>query len=76
MTYLLFEIKPYGGLYTRVQAAIVCEKKPLLILNNKIFKVRNLITGINSENKEHKTNTKGKIIFLSYGKTGNQIHQL
>lgn len=52
------------------------EKKPLLILNNKIFKVRNLITGINSENKEHKTNTKGKIIFLSYGKTGNQIHQI
>lgn len=52
------------------------KKKPLLILNNKIFKVRNLITGINSENKEHKTNTKGKIIFLSYGKTGNQIHQI
>lgn len=52
------------------------KKNPLLILNNKIFKVRNLITGINSENKEHKTNTKGKIIFLSYGKTGNQIHQI
>lgn len=44
--------------------------------SDKDFKVRNLITGINSENKEHKTNTKGKIIFLSYGKTGNQIHQL
>lgn len=52
------------------------EKKPLLILNNKDFKVRNLITGINFEKKEHKTNTKGKIIFLSYGKTGNQIHQI
>lgn len=52
------------------------KKKPLLVLNNKDFKVRNLITGINSENKEHKTNTKGKIIFLSYGKTGNQIHQI
>lgn len=52
------------------------KKKPLLILNNKDFKVRNLITGINSENKEQKTNTMGKIIFLSYGKTGNQIHQI
>lgn len=52
------------------------EKKPLLVLNNKDFNVRNLITGINFENKEHKTNTKGKIIFLSYGKTGNQIHQI
>lgn len=52
------------------------EKKPLLVLNNKDFKVRNSITGINFENKEHKTNTKGKIIFLSYGKTGNQIHQI
>lgn len=49
------------------------KKKPLLILNNKDFKVRNFITGINFENK---TNTKGKIIFLSYGKTGNQIHQI
>lgn len=39
------------------------EKKPLLVLNNKDFKVRNLITGINFENKDHKTNTKGKIIF-------------
>lgn len=52
------------------------EKNPLLVLNNKDFKVRNLITGINFENKDHKTNTKGKIIFLSYGKTGNQIHQI
>lgn len=52
------------------------EKKPLLVLNNKDFKVRNLITGINFKNKDHKTNTKGKIIFLSYGKTGNQIHQI
>lgn len=52
------------------------EKKPLLVLNNKDFKVRNSITGINFENKEHKTNTKGKIIFLSYGKTGNQIHHI
>lgn len=52
------------------------KKKPLLVLNNKDFKVRNLITGINFENKEQKTNTKGKIIFLSYGKTGNQIHQI
>lgn len=52
------------------------EKKPLLVLNNKDFKVRNLITGINFENKDHKTNTNGKIIVLSYGKTGNQIHQL
>lgn len=52
------------------------EKKPLLVLNNKDFKVRNLITGINFENKDHKTNTKGKIIVFSYGKTGNQIHQL
>lgn len=52
------------------------KKKPLLVLNNKDFKVRNLITGINFENKKHKTNTKGKIIFLSYGKTGNQIHQI
>lgn len=76
MTYLLFEIKPYGLLYTRVQAAIVCGKKPLLVLNNKDFKVRNFITGINFENKDHKTNTNGKIIVLSYGKTGNQIHQL
>lgn len=39
-------------------------KKPLLVLNNKDFKVRNLITGINLENKDHKTNTKGKIIFF------------
>lgn len=52
------------------------KKKPLLVLNNKDFKVRNFITGINFENKDHKTNTKGKIIFLSYGKTGNQIHQI
>lgn len=52
------------------------EKKPLLVLNNKDFKVRNLITGINFENKDHKTNTKGKMIFLSYGKPGNQIHQI
>lgn len=52
------------------------EKKPLLVLNNKDFKVSNLITGIIFENKDHKTNTKGKIIVLSYGKTGNQIHQI
>lgn len=44
--------------------------------SDKDFKVRNLITGINFENKDHKTNTNGKIIVLSYGKTGNQIHQL
>lgn len=47
------------------------KKKLFLVLNNKDFKVRNLIIGINFENKEYKINIKGKIIFLLYGKIGN-----
>lgn len=48
------------------------KKKLFLILNNKIFKVRNLIIGINFKNKDYKINIKGKIIIvLLYGKIGN-----